>query len=119
RCANYLVIRQPDGTLANYGHLQKGGIRVKAGQQVYAGDLIALSGNTGFTSGPHLHFSVFKTRPDGGGRASIPVRFKTADAPAITLVEGRNYKPILAEDRFDRSHLTLTSPKDDHHSPAT
>jgi len=93
-CANYILIRHDDDTLANYAHLQKHGSRVKVGDRVAAGDLIALSGNTGFTSGPHLHFSVFKTREDGGGRESIPVKFKTGDAVGITLVEGHNYKPF-------------------------
>jgi murein DD-endopeptidase MepM/ murein hydrolase activator NlpD len=115
-CANYILIQHPDGTLANYAHLQKSGCRVKLGQEVRAGDLIALSGNTGFTSGPHLHFSVFKTRADGGGRESIPVNFRTADASAITLVEGQNYKPLSPDGRAYRGHLTLTSPKDDHRS---
>jgi len=93
-CANYILIRHDDDTLSNYAHLQKHGSRVKLGDRVAAGDWIALSGNTGFTSGPHLHFSVFKTREDGGGRESIPVKFKTGDAVGITLVEGHSYKPF-------------------------
>ena len=108
-CANYILIRHQDGTVANYAHLQKSGSRVKTGQNVNAGECIALSGNTGFTSGPHLHFSVFKTRADGGGRQSIPVRFRTADASAITLAEGRTYKPCSPE--VSAARLTLASPK--------
>lgn len=91
--ANYILIRHLDGTLANYAHLSKNGVVVKAGQEVKAGDLIGYSGNTGFTSGPHLHFSVFRTK-SGSQRETIPVRFKTADAPAVTLVEGSSYKSI-------------------------
>ena len=117
-CANYILIQHADGTLANYAHLQKSGSRVKAGQTVDAGDLIAFSGNTGFTSGPHLHFSVFKTRADGGGRQSLPVKFNTLDAAGITLVEGRNYKPLSMQGD-ERRHLTLASPKDDHATRAT
>jgi murein DD-endopeptidase MepM/ murein hydrolase activator NlpD len=89
--ANYVLIRHDDGTLGNYAHLSKGGAKVAIGQRVEAGDLIALSGNTGFSSGAHLHFSVFKTR-DGKGRLSIPVRFETADDSAVTLVEGKTYR---------------------------
>jgi len=90
---NYVLIRHSDGTLGHYCHLQKAGVTVKPGQLVKAGDLIAHSGNTGFSSGPHLHFSVFKTR-DGRERISLPVKFRTAEDrdKAVSLVEGRRYK---------------------------
>src|SRR5258705_382681 len=74
--ANYVLIRHDDGTLGNYAHLSRGGVKVIVGQRVEAGQLIAMSGNTGFSSGAHLHFSVFKTR-DGKGRLSLPVKFET------------------------------------------
>jgi len=90
-CANYILIRHDDGTLANYAHLQKGGSRVVVGQTVEEGACIGLSGSTGFSTGPHLHFAVFKTR-DGRQRESIPVRFKTSDSAATSLVEGKTYK---------------------------
>src|SRR5262245_44188224 len=61
-CANYVLIRHDDGTVANYAHLQKSGSKVVVGQIVEAGDLIGLSGSTGFSTGPHLHFAVFKTK---------------------------------------------------------
>jgi murein DD-endopeptidase MepM/ murein hydrolase activator NlpD len=89
--ANYILIRHDDGTLANYAHLAKGGAKVVIGQRVQAGELIALSGNTGFSSGAHLHFSVFKTK-DGKGRLSLPVKFETADEAAVTLAEGKTYR---------------------------
>src|SRR5436190_3460412 len=74
---NYVLIRHNDGTLGHYCHLQKGGVTVKPGQAVKAGQLIAHSGNTGFSSGPHLHFSVFKTK-DGRERISLPVKFQAS-----------------------------------------
>lgn len=88
---NYVLIRHDDGTLGHYCHLQKGGVCVKPGQRVEVGQQIARSGNTGFSSGAHLHFSVFKTR-NGRERESIPVRFRTADEQGVTLVEGHRYK---------------------------
>jgi hypothetical protein len=90
---NYVLIRHPDGTLGHYCHLKKGGCEVLVGQQVNTGDLIAHSGNTGFSSGPHLHFSVYKTK-NGRERESLPITFKTIDEPATTLVSGRAYKSI-------------------------
>ena len=92
--ANYILVRHSDGTLANYAHLSKDGAKVKVGQIVAPGDLLGLSGNTGFTSGPHLHFSVFKTK-DGKERQSIPVKFRTANSGSLTLVEGKTYKCVV------------------------
>jgi murein DD-endopeptidase MepM/ murein hydrolase activator NlpD len=91
RYNNYVLIRHEDGTLGHYCHLQKGGCLVKVGQTVAAGEAIAHSGNTGFSSGPHLHFCVFKTK-NGRERASVPVKFETATDKAITLVSGRAYR---------------------------
>jgi murein DD-endopeptidase MepM/ murein hydrolase activator NlpD len=88
---NYVLIRHDDGTLGHYCHLEKGGVCVRPGDRVVAGQRIARSGNTGFSSGPHLHFSVFKTK-DGRERVSIPVKFKTSDRQTVTLEEGRRYK---------------------------
>jgi len=96
--ANLILIRHSDGTIGIYAHLSKGCNRVKVGDTVNAGDWIASSGNTGFTSGPHLHFSVFKTR-SGKERESIPVKFQTENAAAITLVGGESYRsaPVFAQ----------------------
>jgi murein DD-endopeptidase MepM/ murein hydrolase activator NlpD len=88
---NYVLIRHEDGTLGHYCHLQKAGILVKVGQMVSAGDVIAHSGSTGFSSGPHLHFCVFKTK-DGCTRISIPVKFRTSQDKAITLTSGHSYR---------------------------
>ena len=88
--ANYILIQHPDGTIGNYAHLLQHGVKVSVGQRIRAGELIGLSGNTGFSSGPHLHFSVFKTR-NGHERESIPIHFRT-ESGSETLVSGRAYK---------------------------
>jgi len=88
---NYISIRHEDGTIGHYCHLQKGGCRVKIGQRVKAGECIAKSGNTGFSSGPHLHFCVFRTK-NGRERESIPIRFRTSGAEGVTLLSGHSYR---------------------------
>lgn len=89
--ANLIVVQHKDGTMAHYCHLQGKSAKVKVGEKVRPGDMLALSGNTGFTSGPHLHFAVFKAK-NGFGRETIPVKFRTAEASGITLIDGKSYK---------------------------
>jgi murein DD-endopeptidase MepM/ murein hydrolase activator NlpD len=52
--------------------------------------VIGLSGNTGFSSGPHLHFDVFKAK-DGKTRESVRIRFRTGESEETTLLAGRTY----------------------------
>lgn len=56
--ANHVRVLHPDGSMAVYAHLDPGGATVRPGQAVVAGEHIGYSGNTGFSSGPHLHFVV-------------------------------------------------------------
>lgn len=74
--ANLVRILHDDGTYAVYAHLNWNTIRVSPGDRVVAGEYIADSGNTGFSSGPHLHFAVL--RNFGMNVESLPVRFRIA-----------------------------------------
>ncbi len=56
--ANNIRIVHSDGTMAVYAHLQLESARVHVGQHVRAGQALALSGDTGYTTGAHLHFCV-------------------------------------------------------------
>jgi murein DD-endopeptidase MepM/ murein hydrolase activator NlpD len=89
-CVNYVILRHADGTYGEYLHLQPNGAQVKLGDEVATGQVIARSGNTGFSSGPHLHFAVFRTI-DGNARETLPVQFRLADGSAGTLEQGRDY----------------------------
>lgn len=71
--ANFVQILHDDGTHAIYAHLQLDTVRVKIGQRVARGEYIANSGNTGFSTGPHLHFVVL--RNIGLRSESVPVAF--------------------------------------------
>lgn len=68
--ANYVTIDHGDGSFSEYGHLQHLGALVEAGDDVCAGDVIALCGTTGFSLSPHLHFSVLDH-----SRRTLPVQF--------------------------------------------
>lgn len=56
---NHIVIKHANGEYTEYGHLKFQGTDKKVGDTVKAGVIVALSGNTGYSEKPHLHFSVF------------------------------------------------------------
>lgn len=84
--ANFVRIVHDDGTMAIYAHLQAGGVLVRTGQDVVGGQQIGLSGNTGFTTGPHLHFAVQVNR--GMRLQSIPFRMSGLAGPAGVAPSG-------------------------------
>lgn len=57
---NHIVIDLGDGVYAFYAHLQKGSVQVSVGDGVKRGQVMAKLGNTGNTSGPHLHFHLME-----------------------------------------------------------
>ena len=70
---NFVRILHEDGTMGVYLHLMRGSVMVKEGQQVATGSALARSGNTGNSTGPHLHFVV--QRNVGLALESIPYQF--------------------------------------------
>jgi murein DD-endopeptidase MepM/ murein hydrolase activator NlpD len=91
--ANFIIIKHSDGTFGEYLHLKKHGAKVSVGQMVEPGDLIGLSGNTGWSGAPHLHFWVFKAK-NGRERESFPIRFKTIKENSVILQEGNYYTAL-------------------------
>jgi murein DD-endopeptidase MepM/ murein hydrolase activator NlpD len=75
--ANYIVVLHSDGTTGEYYHLKQNGVAVEIGEKVTAGQYIGLSGNTGFSSMPHLHFAVYRAKSYGNFE-SLPFKFKAA-----------------------------------------
>lgn len=73
---NNIVIQHSDGSRAGYWHLQHNGALVNVGDTVQKGQVIALSGKTGYTATPHLHLLVWKS--DRGNWQQIATRFQTA-----------------------------------------
>ena len=86
--ANIVRVLHDDGTMALYVHLNWNTIRVVPGQRVRRGEYLADSGNTGFSTGPHLHFVV--QRNQGGALVAVPLEFASPSGP-ITLVTGETY----------------------------
>lgn len=88
--ANHILIYHNDGTIAEYSHLSFNGAKVAVGDSVNRGDLIALSGNTGYTRGPHLHFTCYLS--GFGSNRSIKTRFRVGKGEnAVFLEENRTY----------------------------
>jgi len=90
RDSNYVSIVHADGTIGEYHHLQSDGVLVEIGQQVAAGQPIALSGNTGYSTFPHLHFGVYSAL-DAEHMQSHPIRFSAAQGIVAEPRAGRVY----------------------------
>ena len=86
--ANRVLILHDDGTMALYAHLDLASVSVRPGARIRAGQQIARSGNTGFSTGPHLHFAVQQNT--GMQLISVPFKFQTATgepaAPAAAQI---------------------------------
>lgn len=87
---NYITIKHSDGSVAHYWHLQKDGVLVNTGDTVIAGQAIGLSGNTGYSAFPHLHFEV-QGYDASGNYVQLPTRFYT-DKGVIYLRPGKFYR---------------------------
>ena len=99
--ANYIVVLHADDTTCVYYHLQKDGALVEAGQQVQAGQLIGLSGNTGHSTIPHLHFGVYRAIARGREQ-SIPIRYWSKDGIISKPSRGGRYLATATQTVCDR-----------------
>ncbi|MFH0893441.1 MAG: M23 family metallopeptidase [Bacteroidota bacterium] len=69
---NYIFIKHADGSVAQYWHFEYDGVKVNVGDTVKEKQVIGLSGNTGYSAFPHLHFQVSDSQDK-----NILVRFRT------------------------------------------
>jgi murein DD-endopeptidase MepM/ murein hydrolase activator NlpD len=75
---NSVWILHSDGTVAAYFHLNQGSVMVAVNQNIVAGEMLGLAGNSGASSGPHLHFQVFETNTSFNNDDAVPITFNNA-----------------------------------------
>jgi murein DD-endopeptidase MepM/ murein hydrolase activator NlpD len=75
---NVVVIKHADGSFARYYHLTTDGALTRVGDSVAQGQVIARSGDSGASAGPHLHFDVTRGCFEWGTCQTIPVEFANA-----------------------------------------
>lgn len=88
---NFVLVEHDDGTLGEYMHLAPSSLQVRPGQRVERLQELALSGNTGFSSTPHLHFQVMTAGNDGVSALSFPFELAVAPGRVEVPYEGRRY----------------------------
>ncbi len=84
---NYVIINHGDGVWSLLAHLRNGSVNVQAGQEIEGGQVIGEMGNSGFSSGPHLHIH-FMDGPDLLSASPLPIEFD---------IEGETYAPQSGE----------------------
>lgn len=93
--ANYIKILHKDGSFATYAHLKQNGVVATKNQHVSKGTLIGYSGNTGYSTGPHLHFHIAKPYFDKNNMTELTIPFKFTNCKSQTPFipkEGKKYQ---------------------------
>ncbi len=85
---NFLVIEHDDGTAAQYMHLTKNGALIEINEKVEQGQVVALSGNTGCSGGPHLHLALLL---NPNARRTLPLTFSNVLPQHRQLQAGTTY----------------------------
>lgn len=92
---NWLRIRHPNGLETGYGHLSRYASNIRAGQRVSQGQVVAYVGSTGASTGPHLHYEIWR-----GGQRINPAGVRTEEG---TVLAGADLNAFKAEKaRIDR-----------------
>lgn len=107
---NYIILNLGNGRFAFYAHLQPKSVRVRMGDKVRRGQVIALLGNSGNADAPHLHFHI----SDGNsplGAEGVPYVFASFEVQGVmeslkVLTNGEGWKP-KADARVDRRQMEI------------
>jgi murein DD-endopeptidase MepM/ murein hydrolase activator NlpD len=115
---NFIKVYHNDGTIGSYVHLEQNGSLVNKGEKVEKGQLLGFSGNTGWSSGPHLHFMVGQNKDFQN--ITLPVQFLNYKGELFIPKESNSYyafhpgKPEFeVQDNFQESSFeTEMKPSD-------
>jgi hypothetical protein len=99
RAGNYVVIDHGNGEYSLLAHLKNGSVKVRAGEPVEAGQIVGACGNSGNSSGPHLHYGLRRAADPGRGM-SVPAQFLhyLADGKSVKRgepVQGQKVKSLM------------------------
>jgi murein DD-endopeptidase MepM/ murein hydrolase activator NlpD len=89
---NYVIVQHADNSVAYYWHFRKNGVLVNSGDTVETGQVIGLSGSSGYSAFPHLHFEVQGYNKEGT-MVQLPTRFYTQKG-VIYLRPGKFYRAL-------------------------
>ena len=107
---NYVILDLGGGRFAFYAHLQPGSIRVRVGDRVKRGQVLALLGNSGNSDAPHLHFHVADANSPLGAEG-LPYVLESFDVQGAVqslsvLANGEGWTPA-ADARPDPRHMEM------------
>lgn len=117
---NYLTVDLGSGRFALYAHLQPGSLKVKVGDKVSAGQVLALLGNSGNSDAPHLHFQLMDTNSPLGSEG-IPYQLLSFTQLGVVDDEdaveaGQPWKPktqgapVVHQQEFPMDKAVVTFP---------
>ncbi len=102
---NYILIRHAEGEYSLLAHLQPGSIRVRAGESVVRGQIIALCGNSGNSSEPHLHFHL-QNGISFFCSAGLPIEFENLSAGPALNYSGFDPRPVPSAAGLPDKYIT-------------
>ncbi|MDB5258655.1 MAG: family peptidase [Chitinophagaceae bacterium] len=91
---NFILVYQSDGTFASYAHIKKNGAAVKEGDSIAIGQLIAYSGDVGYSNGPHLHFDV----------STIKLKTQKTVKTVFLVGDGQHAEYLVEKNKYERKY---------------